>query len=376
LSFLVTPGLVVTAPAVQAGLERWWLPRPVAGVLAVPIAVLPWVLPLQLQAFGTLAPYSIVANALAAPLAVVLTLGGIASGAIAAVWPAAGAAGAWVLWLPAELLLRGVRAIASLPGSTVAAGAIAGWQVGALYAAIAAIWRVRRRSWRWVGVGVAAAVLALPLLGSAGPQVTVLAAGDRQVLVASDRQTAVLSDGDRATAQYAVLPFLRRAGINRLALGVALSEEVEGWEAIAAAVPVETVWLPEARATEPVVASASVPSADLGRLQANVRSLEPLLVEVRGAETTWLLADDLREAPVPKAPVTVLVWRGGYIDPDWLLAARPEVAIATGRDLSRAAARQLTRQQARLFWTERDGGVYWNPRDGWQTAIARDLRSE
>jgi len=57
-SFLATLGLIVTLPIL---LKKWdSLPPTVASVITVPIAVLPWIFPLQLFHFGTVATYGII----------------------------------------------------------------------------------------------------------------------------------------------------------------------------------------------------------------------------------------------------------------------------------------------------------------------------
>ena len=94
LSAAATAGLVVTAgPLEQALAKRLprWLRR-LAPALAIPLAAIVWTLPLQIVHFGSTPVYALLANLLAAPVLVLLTLSAMAL--------------AWLcLLLPAGLLI-------------------------------------------------------------------------------------------------------------------------------------------------------------------------------------------------------------------------------------------------------------------------------
>ena len=75
-SAAATAGLVLTAPGLEARLKPHLPPRVqgLAGALAVPLAAMVWTLPLQWLHFGAMPLYALVANLLASPLLMVLTL--------------------------------------------------------------------------------------------------------------------------------------------------------------------------------------------------------------------------------------------------------------------------------------------------------------
>lgn len=131
LSVMATFGLMVAVKPIAEKLE--WLPTTLAAVAAVPLAAYLWTIPLSLYYFNTLTTYSILLNMVTTPLVMAISLGGMVSGAIAAVWPWLGAQVAWLLWLPAHLLIALVKWEVSLPGSALATGHIGLGQMFGLY---------------------------------------------------------------------------------------------------------------------------------------------------------------------------------------------------------------------------------------------------
>ncbi|ERN42102.1 comEC/Rec2-related protein [Rubidibacter lacunae KORDI 51-2] len=392
LSFLSALGLLVTVEPIAWWLN--WLPVRIAGIVAVPVAVLPWVLPLQLHAFGVVAPYSIVASIITTPLVILVSYGGMLGAAAAAIWPVAGSAIAWIVQFPTLMLLGVVSWLASLPGSTQALGTIASWHMGLLYLAIVVIWQFARvrRVWPLVLFLAIVSVLVPVVVARATlQQVAVLEAGREQVTVVRERGTvAVLVDvaperGNddeavermrvRATnvATYTVLPFLRQQGIDRIDLGVALSPEAAAcWSEIAEEVAVGELW------TEPLAVGERFA---LGDSAIAVRQVEPLLLSMQLGTASWVISGDrlgdsqCRSRSLQAAEVLdadVLLWTGSPIDYDWLRALDPEVAIASARSVARCARRQLYRQATDVLWTGRDGALLWTPQGGWETFRSRE----
>ncbi|MFP3786658.1 ComEC/Rec2 family competence protein, partial [Burkholderia sp. SIMBA_024] len=81
------------------------------------IAIFPWIFPLQLFHFGTVATYSILLNVLVTPLAIFLILGGMISGFTGLLIPDLGSAIAQLLFYPTQLLITIVSGFNQLPGS-------------------------------------------------------------------------------------------------------------------------------------------------------------------------------------------------------------------------------------------------------------------
>ena len=235
LSFLATLGLLVTLPWVVKRLD--WLPPAIATIIAIPLAVFPWVLPLQLYVFGVVAPYSILVNILTVPLIVVISIGGMISALAALVVPVLGSAIALLLYYPTHWLIAIVNFFTELPGNSLALGTISWVQLVALYGLIGLIWLSQWWQSRWGFASIFAVVLIVfPFWQSQTSllQVTVLASNQEQILVIQDQgKVTLVNSGDADTAMFTVLPFLRQQGINRVDLAVAFDPQPHlqsGWD--------------------------------------------------------------------------------------------------------------------------------------------------
>ncbi len=383
LSVMATFGLMVAVKPIADQLE--WLPTTLAAVAAVPMAAYLWTIPLSLYYFNTLTTYSILLNMVTTPLVMAISLGGMVSGAIAAMWPWLGTQVAWLLWLPAHLLIALVRWEVSLPGSALATGHIGLGQMFGLYG-LYGLWGwgpARRR-------GLVALLIALvalgPLLyrGATLSQVTVLAAGQDAVMVVQDRRSPlVINSGTDRTAFYTVVPFLRQAGINRLT-GAIHGDDSDGenWRTIAEKAPIRQFYGAS-------TALAAVPSGSqfqsltpaqtqsIGRqrvqyLQEGARGLRLDLMN----RQSWLLLPKLSPEQQmswlqahPGLQSEVLWWRGEALAAAVIDEIGAKVAIASARQIDPDTEQRLRDRGIQVFCTERDGAITWNPRRGYQAYL-------
>jgi len=377
LSVLATLGLIVTARP----LARWldWLPSRIAGLLAVPLAAFLWTIPLQFHYFHVLSTYSILLNALVTPLVTVISLGGIGSGFVAALWPGLGGAIASLLQWPAAGLIALVDWVNQLPASSIAVGHISLGQMLGLYGLLGVVHGRRRQQRLWLLGLLAVGLVALPLAyqRTTQLQVTILAAGDHPAMVLQNRQqTLLINGGSTSTSRYTVLPFLRQAGINRVddAIAVAPAEDyVEGWRLIAAALSVDTLY-GEHDWQEDGLQAVALPVGQQ-------TTVGPLAVQRLGTENSifrfslkdhawlmvWDLAPHLQQHLVQAGPALrsqVLWWDGSPLAEALLEAINPQVAIASSHRISEAARQQLQRRGIEIFCTGSDGAVLWTPRQG------------
>lgn len=384
LSVMATLGLIVSVKPLTQWLE--WLPATLATLVAVPIAAYFWTIPLSLYYFNTLTTYSIVLNMVATPLIMVLSLGGILTGMVAAFSPGIGAMLAWVLWVPAHCLIGLVNWEVSLPGSAIATGHISLGQMAALYGLYGLGWLHpwwRQRHWL---VGLLLVMLALGPLwyrGATLAEVTALAAGNDAVLVVQDqRSTLLINSGTDKTGFYTVVPFLRQAGINRLQGGVAGADsDTANWDMVTAKTAVKDFWVTPGQdystsnirhihtlaAGHPV----AIGNQTLECLDANATVCRLTML---GDHSWWMVAgltavgeQGILSHPHPESDV--LWWDGQALSADLLGVIRPRVAIASAQTIDPETEAMLLQQGIQVYCTERDGAVTWNPRQGYQAYL-------
>jgi len=117
LSVAATGALLVLAAPLAAGMSRY-LPRPLAAVIAVPLAAQIACGPLIVLIDPGVAAYGVVANILAAPAAPVATVVGLAA-CLAAPVPVLQAGLAALAWLPAAWVAATAELVSTLPVRTV-----------------------------------------------------------------------------------------------------------------------------------------------------------------------------------------------------------------------------------------------------------------
>lgn len=385
LSFLATLGLLVTVPSLTKRLD--WLPSAVASAVAVPIAAYLWTLPLQLYAFGTLSPYSLVANLITTPLISLLSIVGMVSALAAMVWFPAGSAIAFALKWPTQALIAIVSGFSHLPGSAYAVGTISAVSAIVLYGLVGLTWLQPwwQRRW-WVALVLGAGLVVIPVwqVRSTLYQVTILAASGQPVMLIQDGdRSALLNSGDPATADFAVLPLLQKEGINQIDWAIAPTRQLDaanGWSRVAERLPIHTLYFIDSQ-TAPSAAKIPVAvspgqTATFGSTQMKFISTEPMAVELQMHQQTWLwlgaISTDqqtqlINSGSLPRP--TVLWWSGQSLQPELTAALRPEVAIASGRRIHQTTADQLRDAGTQVYWTKQDGAIRWSSLAGFKTVL-------
>ncbi|MGB3137164.1 MAG: ComEC/Rec2 family competence protein [Nodosilinea sp.] len=392
LSVMATFGLMVAVKPITERLE--WLPTTVAAVAAVPLAAYLWTVPLSLYYFNTLTTYSILLNMVTTPLVMAISLGGMASGLVAVVWPGLGSLVASLLWLPTHLLIGLVRWEVSLPGSALATGHISLGQMVGLYG-LYGVWGWGLWGWRPARqrglVAILIAALALgPLLYKEATlaQVTVLAAGkDAVMVVQNGRSPLLINSGTDKTAFYTVVPFLRQAGVRQLASAVHGDDsDGENWRTVAEKAPIRNFYSAHVALDFPPVrqphllAAGQVQMVDRQRVQYLQDGERGLRLTLLGR--TWLLLPKLspdRQMPWiqahPSLQSEVLWWHGEALSEAAIAAIDPKVAIASGSTIDPATEQRLRDRGVKVFCTERDGAITWSPRRDYQAYLSAHQHS-
>ncbi len=404
LSFLATLGLLVSTPPVLKRLD--WLPPTIASLIAVPIAVSVWVLPLQLYIFGVLAPYSIKLNILLSLPLAGITLGGFISAIAAAIWPLAGTAIAWLLYYPLKLTIALVEFVSQLPGNSIATGTLSMVQVVILYGILISVWLIPwlHQKRRWVlGLLFAVGLVVVPVLYAQTTvfQITALATRGDPVLVVQDRGKAVvINSGDDATARYALLPFLRQQGVNQIDWAIATMpvNYRSGWYQVLDSLRVRVFSSPPTGPSQsddrPLLTNLSnrkgsyhpLPMGQtlaVGTMGVQVVSLKPSVVQFQIRNQMWFLLGDLNpsqqshlvtagsllEVKDGESPLRVLWWSGEQLAPYLVEALQPSVAIASEEAIDPQTERLLRQRNTQIYTLGREGAIQWNSRDGFGATL-------
>lgn len=402
LSFLATLGLVVTSPAIIKRLD--WVPPAIATLIAIPLAASVWTLPLLLYTFGLVSPYSIIVNIITSPLISLITLGGFISALAAVFWSTAGSVVASLLYYPTEFLIYIVQFFAGLPGNTVAVGSISILQFLGLYGFIGSVFLLSSplvkipNSWLkahhwWIATLAAIALIILPIWHTQRNlfQVTVLATGKIPVMVIQERGKVILiNSGDEETANFTILPFLQKQGINHLDWAIALSPEAQnrtGWFELLDRLPVKNFYYvnpisPELTSLEEIVKRQkgnyqNLPLNQIVPLESSQIQLlgtESQIAQLQIRDRTWLLLEkspNVSESPLlPNA--TVLWWAGETVNPNLLKNIQPKIAIASTLKLDTQISSFLNQNKVKLYQTSRDGAIQWTPKQEFTTRFELD----
>jgi competence protein ComEC len=380
LSFLATLGLVVSATPIQKRLD--WLPPTIAELVSVPLAAMIWTLPIQLWTFKVLPIYALPANVLASPLVTMISIGGMVSAALGAIIPQVGSAIAWLLFYPTQLLISLVQWFSQLPGSNMAVGRIALWQLLGLYGAIILVWLRPQLQKRWVLVMLAGILsIAIPLwVGKLQElKITALATGADRVLVVQHRyRTTLIDTGDSDTARFAVLPYLTAEGVNNIERAFGLDggyTSRKGWQTLGESIAINKLSM--VAGTNQPIAQVSMEPLPIGQQQIvgasklKLLSTNAAVLELEVENQRWLVSDNIqldrqRELSTTQQlqPIVALYWPGGMLTEQFIKVIQPQIAIASTNNPDPETIQKLEKLGTKVFITGRDGAIQWTASKG------------
>ena len=407
LSFAAVGAIFVFVPRVERVLEGYPVPAKLATIVAVSGACGLVTAPILLLQFGSVPVYSVLSNALAAPVVGLSFSLALLTALLDQLLPPAALASAWVNGWLAAYVAGCARAVGGLPGAEVAASAALAGAAGVTGALVAWAKLPRRRRPALV---VAAGLVAIIAAGwqvrpqasrppPAGLRMTVLDVGQGDAILLEVAEGAVLVD--QGPPEGDVDGQLRRLRVRRLALAVlthpqrdhvgGAAELIEDIRVdrildprIPAEGPEETEALAEAAERGiPIVVARRGVSFTLGRLQLRVlwpaetppRGEDPNLYAIvilasYGQVDVLLTADAESPVTLPlnPPPVEILkVAHHGSSDEGLsrlLELTRPEIAVIScgrGNDYGHPAPSTVAALAAipglRTLRTDRDGAV-------------------
>jgi competence protein ComEC len=292
LSVAATAGLLVSASPMERRLAgpapgRWR--QLLAAAVAVPLAASLWTLPLQLLHFGLVPLYAVPANLVVEPLLTPLTLGAMGLALVALLVPPLLPPLAWLVGLPARLLVLVAQGFASLP--------MAQWQTGRPQPLLVLLFSLAllgllvpqvSRPWRRGALALLVLVALLQTAALRADQLLLVHQGSADLLLArhGGRAALVASQGDLFSCQRA----------RRLAegLGVARFDWLLLLDPVAPADP--ACWSAQAglslasgEAGPPLAAGQRLVSAGL---ELEALSMESQALALRLGGQRWLLLPD------------------------------------------------------------------------------------
>ena len=225
LSFAAVAAIFVAVSRVERALAGYPVPRSLAGAVAVSLACGLATAPVLWLHFGAVPVFSVLANALAAPVVAPLLAFGLLAAVLAPVLPAAALAVAWVNGWLAAYLTACARLVAALPGAQVRSGALLAAGAAVLALSVAALRLPRGRTRH--PLALAAVALVVLVAGwrlvppgvpppPAGLRLTFLDVGQGDAILVQVPGAAVLVDEGPPEGRAAEQ--LRSLGVRRLAL--------------------------------------------------------------------------------------------------------------------------------------------------------------
>lgn len=416
LSFLATLGLMVSVNPLMGFFN--WIPPFFASLIAVPLAVTIWTLPLQIFIFKIITPYSIPVNIISSPLISIITLGGMVSALVALFVPNLGIVIAQPLDYPIQGLIKMAEYFSQLPGNAIALGNISLIQLLILYGLILLVWlywhfKIARlnsklsQSQKGLIPGLLALIIAICVVGIPAwynktnlLQATILATPEEPILVIQDQgKVSLINSGSRNTAEYTVLPFLWSQGINQIHWSVATHPQLGlsiGWPAILESTPVQTFYENPIQKKNYQVTNETILkkladqqgtyrpfSVDepvmLGSVKMQLLNAEIPVVRFQINQQSWTLigktTPTLQQQLIQNQTMLstdVLWWSGESLTPELLSVLKPKVAIASSKSIDPKTVESLNQQNTRIFWTGRDGALRWTPTEGFETTLDFD----
>jgi competence protein ComEC len=379
LSFLATLGLIVTVEPLQEKLD--WLPPTIADLITVPLAASIWTLPIQLYVFKVFPLYSLPANILTSPLISMISIGGTVAALIGSIFPIAGSAISWLLYLPTQILIGIVNFFNYFPGASFAVGQISIWQLFALYGLILGVWAMPKWQKDWkvpTLIGCLLVIIPLAILKANELQITALASNDRQILAIQDRgRTTLINSGNESNARFIVMPFLQQQAINHIDNAIEFNHdrsELSSWQTLTQTTPIKNFYsIGGGNIDTSTIKFEPLPLGVVKKFDRveikNIQASPAIFhIEIPESKQKWIVIGDAKvegsQTTIDSeklTPVQALYWHGGKLTDRSIVKMNPQVAIAATTNPDPETVQLLEQHKVRVYYTGRDGAIQWTP---------------
>jgi len=387
LSFLATFGLVTTVEPITKRLD--WMPSTIATLVAVPLAASVWTLPLLLYVFSIFSNYSIFVNILSSPLVSIISLGGVISAVGAVIYPLAGSAIAYLLYLPLEALIKLVDFFSSVPGNQVAVGKISLGQMLIVYVIIMAIWLTPKLQKYWWVISLGAiAIILIPnwYYQNQLVQLTLLASSREQVIVLQNQgKVGLISSGRANTIAFTLNPFLQQQGINKIDTLVSLGAKEQNLrQQVITFRHIPSVNSDKSQPSlidQQAIANTNK-NFDFAGLELKVLDSTIPALQLNFANKNWLLlgktdskeqkqlSQELQKTNLKN--IDHLLWLGESLLPQMLQSVDGGVAIASANQIAPDTLQKFQQSQTKVYWTGQHGAIQWTPQKGFITTLEQN----
>jgi competence protein ComEC len=310
-------------------------------------------------------------------------LGGMISGILALIVPAAGSAIASLLFYPTTLLIGITNFCRNLPGNTWAVGQMPLAILLAIYGLFILIWCHKwwQRRW-WLGLLFPVVFfLTTALYNTSQIQIAVLASQQSPIIVVQDRsQVMLINSGQNNQAKYSVLPFLAQQGINTIDYGLAYDQSANSpaeWLTISQGVRTKSIFAANANNLPAIKTALTGAFPEIVTKSVHLIRDEDLnLIKIQIAGYNWLIMGKPLTANHTKAKIKTyiqqhnlpaqdsIILSSGDIPYPWLELLQPKMAIASSEQITPKTKRLLQQKQIEFHNTAAEELIRWTPRQG------------
>ncbi|MDJ0508472.1 MAG: ComEC/Rec2 family competence protein [Crocosphaera sp.] len=373
LSFLSTFALLVTGAAIEDKLD--FLPRKIASIIAVPVAVSIWTSPLIMYLFYTFSFYIIPFNILTTPLIMLLVIGGMISAILILINPILGGFIAQFLFWPSQILLQSGQQISNLKLTAFAVGKISLFILIIIYATLLTLWLNKnlRKYWKLGGILIVA-LIAMPIIYNNLTlfKITILQTNNEPIMVIQDRgNVEIINVGNPSEIEYILLPFLSQQGINKVdKIIVRHSEEIKPWSNLKSKITTETILTIFDNQEHKL--SKNTTEIILNSMSIKLINRYPLVLQYKIKEQSFLWISNQTQNNQPPSlkidvPLNLLIWSGKQLSIDWLKwleTVKAKTVIISTNFIPTFIQKELINKNIQWHWMQEEGAVEWTVKKG------------